>query len=548
MTDQAFIIDSAPRVLIVDDMPVNRTILSSLLAAFGVASDMAENGMECIELYKKNKYDLILLDHRMPEFDGVDTLIQLKEIFRRDGVEVPVVCHTTEAGRDNINLYKAAGFADVLIKPIEPQELSNVLLTYLPGGSAELSREEAEHRRHINEELSVLPSWIKTVPKLDIVAGVENCDTAEDYVDTLTIFAKSVADKSAEIERYAAEGNWGMYTLRVHSLKSMARLIGAIQLSEHAADLEDAGRHDHIEKMKKETPALLSEYRSFGELLSRLYSVDISRKPERRTPETGRKNTKQILFVGGDHTIVSKGISNQLKEAGFEMHMIDDAADSILDHRFDADIVIYYPEGEPDHIREVSDYLSCMCRDDRKTYCIVGDSPNLREAMSIPMHEWITKVYERPINMDSFTRDMTEYARLLHEYGRQKSILVIDDDMDFLAIMEKWLKVNYKVDCARSGHDAIYFLKSAHPDLILLDYEMPEMDGYEVMRMIRSDPHTHRIPIIFLTGRNDRGNVMRILERKPDGYLLKSMPKEELLDSLERFFSESILRGRSHIL
>ncbi len=119
------------RVLIVDDMRINRIVLASILATHGIASDQAESGMECIELCRENDYDLVLLDHRMPELDGVDTLVRLKEMFSVRGRDVPIICHTTEEGRSNVNLYKAAGFADVLIKPVDPRELFDVIMVYL---------------------------------------------------------------------------------------------------------------------------------------------------------------------------------------------------------------------------------------------------------------------------------------------------------------------------------------------------------------------------------------------------------------------------------
>ena len=62
------------RVLIVDDMAVNRTILSSMLMTMGISCDLAESGEECLDLCHKFTYDLILLDHRMPGMDGVETL------------------------------------------------------------------------------------------------------------------------------------------------------------------------------------------------------------------------------------------------------------------------------------------------------------------------------------------------------------------------------------------------------------------------------------------------------------------------------------------
>ncbi len=251
------------RVLIVDDMRVNRLILSSLLASNGVQSDLAESGKECLALCRKTAYDLILLDHRMPEDDGVDTLVQLKEIFRQSGREVPVVCHTTEDARKNINLYKAAGFADVLIKPIQPQELSNILMTYLPEGSAPDEAKAESSRAHAREEIARLPDWARTIPGVDLTLGIENCETAEDYLDALAVFAASITEKANEIERYLSDKNYNMYTIKVHSLKSMARLIGAAQLSKLAADLEYAGKHDDIAAIEEGTPRLLEEYRAY---------------------------------------------------------------------------------------------------------------------------------------------------------------------------------------------------------------------------------------------------------------------------------------------
>ncbi|MBO6293688.1 MAG: response regulator transcription factor [Selenomonas sp.] len=72
---------------------------------------------------------------------------------------------------------------------------------------------------------------------------------------------------------------------------------------------------------------------------------------------------------------------------------------------------------------------------------------------------------------------------------------------------------------------------------------MPDLDGYDVMRLLHGTPQTSEIPIIFLTGVDDRDSVMRVVNLKPDGYLLKSMRKSELLDALNRFFVRNILDG-----
>ena len=279
----------ASRVLIVDDMPINRIILSSLLASNGVESDMAEGGAQCVRMCAENDYDLILLDHRMPDVDGVDTLLKLKEMFRKAGREVPIVCHTTEDARKNINLYKAAGFADVLIKPIQPQEVSQILMTYLPEGKGRNGQDE--ERSRIDQELKLLPKWLTYMPGIDIYSGIEHCETAEDYMDALSVFASSIHEKADEIEAYAKAENWAMYTLRVHSLKSIARLVGATRLSEDAADLEYAGKNGKTDFLMKNTPKLLENYRKFDEKLARI-------RDEESESENSPESAMEITITG----------------------------------------------------------------------------------------------------------------------------------------------------------------------------------------------------------------------------------------------------------
>lgn len=535
---------SNARILIVDDMPINRTILSSMLTTLGISCDLAGSGRECLDLCRNNSYDLILLDHRMPDMDGVDTLVQLKEIFHRTGVETPVICHTADEGRNYINLYKAAGFADVLIKPADPGELMVMLMTYLPDGGFKLPEDE-EKRKRTDSELASLPTWLKNVPELDLKSGIEHCETASDYIDALTVFVGSVKEKSEDIERFEKDGNWPMYLLRVHSLKSVARLIGAVSIADKAADLEYAGMQQEYGLVHALTRPLLDEY---GSMLPKLKKL-LSRK---ENPESGIKNDspdkevtslasnkRTILFISDDNGIVGRGITKSLEGEGFSVIPVKDIPEVILNHRAESDLFLYYPAGDTDHIRLVSTMLAEMCRDDNKTLCIAGDPLDIEAARDIHDREYIASVYPRPINLDKMAADMSRYYDIQTEYTRTRTILVIDDDPDFLYIMDKWLSASYNVDCSHSGASALAYLDRKRPDLILLDYEMPGMNGDQVMQRIRSNPTNDRVPIIFLTGRNDKEGVMKILENKPDGYLLKSMPHEALLDALDRFFAES---------
>ncbi len=520
---------NSAHVLIVDDMPVNTAILSSMLSTMDIACDLAGSGQECLDKCRKNRYDLILLDHRMPGMDGVETLERLKDIFRQTGVETPVVCHTADEGKNYISLYKAAGFADVLIKPVDPGKLMLLLMTYLPQGKYTLPS-DVEKKRHMEHELASLPLWLKNIPQLDLKSGIEHCDTAPAFLDTLRVFTQSIKEKASDIEKFENEENWPMYQLRIHSLKSTARLIGANSIADRAADLEYAVAHHEDALVHALTPALVDEYKSMIPCYDKLVSG------KEITP---RCTDHTVLFIANEPGIVGKGITKALEYEGFDVMTIPDDPKVILNHRADSNILLYYPSGDNDHIKRVSTMLAEMCRDDDKILCLAGDYLDIATAQEIHDKEYIKSVYPRPINLEIMAADISAYHDMFLGNDRIRTILVIDDDPDFLHIMVNWLSASYNVDCSHSGVNALSYLDKKRPDLILLDYEMPGMNGQKVMQRIRSNPVNERIPIVFLTGMNDKEGVLKLLEQRPDGYLLKSIPREELLEALQRFFSES---------
>ena len=118
----------------------------------------------------------------------------------------------------------------------------------------------------------------------------------------------------------------------------------------------------------------------------------------------------------------------------------------------------------------------------------------------------------------------------------KKSILIVDDDPNYLRLIREWLKDDYKIYMANSGLQAIKLLGINNVDLILLDYEMPITSGPQVLQMIRDDEETKNIPIVFLTGKDDKESVVSVLALKPDGYILKTSGKEEIIATVQKLF------------
>ena len=118
----------------------------------------------------------------------------------------------------------------------------------------------------------------------------------------------------------------------------------------------------------------------------------------------------------------------------------------------------------------------------------------------------------------------------------QKTLLLVDDDAVMIRTLREGLSTSYKVLPANSGANALKILERTKPDLILLDYEMPEMTGPEVLAVLRSKDETAGIPVMFLTAKTDVGSISLIEALKPQGHMLKTLPLREIKGIIQSFF------------
>lgn len=177
-----------------------------------------------------------------------------------------------------------------------------------------------------------------------------------------------------------------------------------------------------------------------------------------------------------------------------------------------------------------------MCAEDEKPLCIVGYEKELTEIKLTIPERYINKEFARPFDMKELTNALISLAAADEERRKGRHILLVDDDPMFLKMMQDWLSMKYNITSVRSGMQAITYIATHKADLILLDYDMPITPGSQVMEMIRSEHNAAEIPIIFLTGKSDRESVMTVMQLKPQGYLLKTMSKEEIVEAVDHFF------------
>ncbi len=273
----------AARLLIVDDMQVNLTVFKGLLKKTEIQIDAALSGKTAIEMIKKNTYDMVFLDHRMPKMDGIETLIRIKELNNNPNRNIPYIALTANAISGARELYINAGFTDYLSKPIDSTELENLLIEYLPKELVELrsvsddyddEEPESSSDNEINEETSDSDdnaydaddkrhNILKNLEGIDYNVAIENCLDDETLSDALNDFIQSIDTKPAEIEKYWKDKDYRNYTVQVHALKSTARLIGATQLGEDAYYLEQCGDAENASAIDEKTDALLDFYESY---------------------------------------------------------------------------------------------------------------------------------------------------------------------------------------------------------------------------------------------------------------------------------------------
>lgn len=118
-----------------------------------------------------------------------------------------------------------------------------------------------------------------------------------------------------------------------------------------------------------------------------------------------------------------------------------------------------------------------------------------------------------------------------------KKILVVDDDSRMLRLMKNYLESLYQVYPVKGGNAALGFLQENKPDLIILDYMMPALDGPHTLELIRDIKGCEEIPVLFLTGVTEKARVMECMAKNPVGYMVKPVAREELLLKISEIFA-----------
>lgn len=246
------------KILAVDDLPVNLLVIANLLKETRIKIDTAGSGRECLDKCSQQKYDLILMDHMMPEMDGVLTFEKLHGDKSSPNFETPVIMLTANALAGMREQYMDVGFADYVSKPVRGAKLEEAIRRNLPESLIKPASPEIPAEA-VSTEPSGFADICGAVPELNVNAALQYCcGSAELLNDLLHDFTEN--DHFSDLKAAFEEKRWEDYRRHAHSLKSTSLMIGLTGLSERARASELALKGGCTEFAELNHDSLIEEY------------------------------------------------------------------------------------------------------------------------------------------------------------------------------------------------------------------------------------------------------------------------------------------------
>ncbi len=275
------------RVLVVDDNQMNRKVFRALLNKTKIQVDEASGGRECIQMVQETAYDIIFMDHMMPEMDGIETYNILKEMEDYPNKKTPVVVVTANAilGAKDRYIIKE-GFRAYISKPIEYQKLEKLIKTLLKKDLIQAVESESILEEK-EEELPIING-------LDWGYAESHFPSRKNMLETLEFFRLSIGHDTEELqslyEKLEDEDGFKNYCTKIHSMKNSAATVGIIPLAGMAKVMEDAARGEQRDTIDALMPVFMAKWNSYKELLSVVVNE------EEKGQEVNEEQWRQMLI------------------------------------------------------------------------------------------------------------------------------------------------------------------------------------------------------------------------------------------------------------
>ena len=253
------------KALLVDDNPGNIIVALGLLARHGIMPQTAGTGLEAVEMVKAGQYDIVFMDHMMPEMDGVEATIAIRAMGGGYYKKLPVIALTANVVADAKRSFLEAGMNDFVSKPIDVAELNRVLKKWLPPEKiVNEYNAYSDGARGAEPDLDKMLGGLSKIDHLSVIKGLSQLDgDTQLYIDVIWQFCLNAEEDAADVVRFAKEGRWSDFTVKVHALRTVFANIGNQYMSDWARNLENAAIQGEVDKCADEADFFYVEMMDF---------------------------------------------------------------------------------------------------------------------------------------------------------------------------------------------------------------------------------------------------------------------------------------------
>ena len=257
-------------ILVVDDVQMNLNVFVNLLRDTQIRVDTALSGREALRLVQEYAYDIIFMDHMMPDMDGVETLRAMRKLPHHKNERTPVIMLTANVQYGIGDMYREEGFREYLSKPIRGSMLKERILRYLPKEKVQILKEENEsgevQQESSQADKSPEEKLGEEIPGMDVKAGLLYCgEDPEFYRQMLREY--STNGRIDRLRKDYEEEDWHGYQVEVHALKSTSRTLGIMELGEYAAVQEERVKQGKLEEAGENHEELMKELEKVNRIL-----------------------------------------------------------------------------------------------------------------------------------------------------------------------------------------------------------------------------------------------------------------------------------------
>jgi signal transduction histidine kinase/FixJ family two-component response regulator len=325
------------KVLIVDDNEFNIRVAEGLIGLFKIKVQTAFSGKEAIEMVQKNDYDIVFMDHMMPEMDGVEATGIIRNLGDKYK-KLPIIALTANAVQGAREMFLSNGFDGFISKPIDIQEMYRILKEWLPLEKIEIKKEKEPEKAE--EENSEFLQALMKIDDINVEVGLSRVSGMENmYKETLDLFNQKLIPECDNMYNMINYGDINGFSISVHAMKSALSTIGAMSLSETALRLETSAKENDFGFCVDRFPAFRNKLVKLHEELSVVFPETAKKERRKKTGDKAYLNEKtaKALEAASDFDDNGLNIINDLLTYDFGEHnndMLESVAKAFKDFNF----------------------------------------------------------------------------------------------------------------------------------------------------------------------------------------------------------------------